>query len=205
MRWGVLLRKYKTAATVGSETVKEVGLEVEVGGKHAWIDVRSATGSSRWRARISTEETDGIWAPDGFTPDEWVSLVTQAPTQGKHLQWSNDVTRLEAPEAGSVDEWWADQAAKAFKECLDPECTEVGGFSESASTVPDGSVLNPWVLEAFTAADERLKPITRCETTHESNPDWATEKHKGQVFRAGKLHEHAQAWKDFSACEKVLN
>ena len=80
VRWGVLLGKCKVEAVVGAATAQELDLEVDAGGQHAWINVWSAGGNSRWKARISTEDADGVWAPHNFL-SEWAPLVTPAPTQ----------------------------------------------------------------------------------------------------------------------------
>jgi uncharacterized protein YidB (DUF937 family) len=103
-----------------------------------------------------------------------------------------------------VQRWWGEKAEEALREYLDPECAELGGFFEQDECVPDERVLGSWVHAALVTAVQGLEAVECEEMTYHSNPAWALDRHKEQVFVAGGLHGFVEEWRAAGADEEVL-
>ena len=141
----------------------------------------------------------------------WRKLEGQRPAwkqpivQEDGLTWgSEDVDPLRVADAAACDLWWDQQAEGALVECLKGDAGHLGGLFETAKTAPDERVLGSWCFGRMREAVGKMKAADVVEQTCENNPQWAKDKAEEQVFQAGSLMAHRQAFEEFGADSQVL-
>lgn len=153
---------------------------------------------------------EGLWLPRSWVAS-WRERVASRPTMEADgsLRWEAELQRAPQASEDVVQRWWGEKAEEALRECLDPDCEELGGFFEGAECAPDERVLGSWVQEALVEGIRGLEhgqqPEGPVEMTWESNPEWARQRHKEQVFTAGRLHQFVEAWRLAGADATVLS
>ena len=197
-------------ATVDASTAQDWGLDVAAGEVQLiWRQLGRQEVLSRVVVVPWERGKEGLWLPWGWVAS-WRDRVVCRPTieVDGSLRWEADLRRADRIEGDQLQRWWGERGEDALRECLDPDCEELGGFFETPGATPDEGVLGSWVLEALEMgigglAQERQvrAPV---EMTWESNPEWAKQRHREQVFSAGRLHQYVEAWRQAGADATVL-
>jgi hypothetical protein len=153
-----------------------------------------------------TSSTEGLTIPKAWASG-WRQPECRRPEvlDDGSLRWRGGLVPVACLRDDEVQLWWGEKAEEALRECLDPDCVELGGFFEQKECEPDESMLGSWVHAALVEAVPGPELIDCEETTYHCNPAWAQERHNAQVFVAGGLHNFVAEWRQAGADSEVLS
>ena len=182
----------------GAEVGQRVALVAVVDGQRSEVDCLVVDKQDEMGA-------GGLWL-EVATSESAARRPWKQPVVSEHgISWgAEEVDPLRTAEASACDLWWDQQAESALVDCLEGEDLHRGGLFESVEAAPDERVLGSWCFGRLRAAVGGLKPAAVCEQLCDSNPQWARDKAKAQVFQAGSLMQHRDKFEEFGADAQVL-